>query len=71
MSEADTVRTNIVRETAQFLARMVFQHVFPLSYDRLHYVDQMRFRVRVEAYPHDRRSAELRKTVDEDDSIAD
>ena len=69
MSEADTVRTNIVRETAQFLARMVFQHVFPLSYDRLHYVDQMRFRVRVEAYPHG--AAELRKTVDEDDSIAD
>jgi len=48
--EADTVRTSIVRETAQFLVRMVHQHVFPSEYRRVHYDDGRRFEVVVREF---------------------
>jgi len=53
-AEADTVRTSIVKETAQFLARMVAQHLDPVAYDHVHTVDaNQRFRVTVQRYPGD------------------
>jgi len=51
--EADTVRTSIVKETAQFLARMVAQHLDPLPYDHVHDVGGRRFRVTVAGYKGD------------------
>ena len=48
--ESDTVRTSIVRQAGQFFVQMVHQHIFPLPYDRVHYDNGRRFRVRVEEH---------------------
>ena len=48
-----TIKTTWVRETAQQLAHVVHETIYPLPYDKIHYDNGRRFRVRVEEHKTD------------------
>jgi hypothetical protein len=50
MKEQETIKTSIVREAAMMLARMWAQHIRPVSYDRVFYVDGVRVRIVIDEY---------------------
>ena len=48
--EADTVRTSLMREAAMMLSRMWMQHIRPLPFDRIFYVDGVRVRIQIDEH---------------------
>lgn len=48
--EGDTIRTSLMREAANYVARQWAQYIRPLPLDRVFYVDGIRVRVTVDEY---------------------
>lgn len=64
MSEADTVRTSMFREALQMVVRMYKQHIWPLPFERVFYIDCVRIKVEIAEY-------KPQPVRDEDDNRAD
>lgn len=50
MTDSDTLRTSFIGEAAAMLARFWVQHIRPVSYRRVFYVDNVRVRVEIGEY---------------------
>jgi hypothetical protein len=50
MNEQDTLKTSLISEAAMMMARIYKQHLHPMKYERIFYLDGIRVKVTIEEH---------------------
>jgi hypothetical protein len=61
MNEQDTIKTSLIGEAATMLARLWKQHLRPVAYERVFYLDGVRVVVKIDEYRTEQDTKPLRR----------
>lgn len=63
LNEEDTVKTSLIREAAMMLSRMWVQHIRPMPFERVFYLDGVRVRISIDEYKPEQEIEIMRSEV--------